>query len=51
MKNHVVAFESDLGSRKPVGWGYSGSKQGLEVLSTITNTYLNNFNTSRIWDG
>lgn len=24
MDKHIVAFESDLGSRTPVGWGFTG---------------------------
>lgn len=29
MNDHVIAFESDLGSRTPVAWGFSGGNNGL----------------------
>ena len=35
LKDHVVAFESDLGSTKPYGFGFSGNAGGLEFVSKI----------------
>jgi len=32
MKNHIIAFESDLGSRTPVAWGYDGGEKGFEYF-------------------
>lgn len=38
MKNHVAAFESDLGSTKLLGFGHSGS--GAEIVKSVLTKYL-----------
>lgn len=40
MKNHIVAFEDDLGSTKLYGFGYSGSVEGKEVVKAVSNQYM-----------
>jgi hypothetical protein len=29
MDNHIIAFESDEGSTKPVAWGFNGGVNGM----------------------
>lgn len=40
MKNHIVAFEDDLGSTKFLGFGYSGSPEGKKVVQEVTDKYM-----------
>jgi len=35
-----VAFESDLGSRTPVAWGFSGQPNAVEYFQNIVSTYF-----------
>lgn len=35
VKNHVLAIESDYGTFHPSGFGYSGPKEGQEVLASV----------------
>lgn len=32
MGNHVLAFESDLGSNKPYGFGFTGNAEATELM-------------------
>jgi hypothetical protein len=38
LKNHVAAFESDLGSTKLLGFGHSGD--GAPIVKEVLNKYL-----------
>jgi len=40
MDNHIVAFESDLGSRTPVGWGFTGGEQSTIYFKSLVDTYF-----------
>lgn len=40
LKDHIIAFESDLGTTNIIGWGFSGGKVGFEKFKNIHNTYL-----------
>lgn len=40
MDNHIVAFESDLGSRTPVGWGFTGGDNSTKYFHDLVNTYF-----------
>jgi carboxypeptidase Q len=46
--NHVLAFESDLGSTQLLGFGLSG--KGLEVLRNVSEQYLGVLNASLVTD-
>jgi len=35
LENHILAIESDSGVFKPVGFGFSGSNEALEILRSI----------------
>lgn len=52
MNNHVIAFESDLGSRTPVAWGFSGNVEGLVYFDRLAKTYLEPiYNMTHVVDG
>lgn len=40
LKNHIVAFEDDLGSTKLLGFGYSGHANGKNVVQSISDKYM-----------
>jgi len=40
MKNHILAFESDLGTTRLKGFGFTGTDFARSVVKTIANTYL-----------
>jgi len=42
MPNHVVAFESDLGSNFIYGFGFSGGDKGFTLLKMLSDMYLKN---------
>lgn len=35
MENHVIGFESDEGTKKLLGFGYSGGSKGLSILKVF----------------
>ncbi|EAR91471.1 plasma glutamate carboxypeptidase (macronuclear) [Tetrahymena thermophila SB210] len=52
MDNHIVAFESDLGSRTPVAWGFSGGQNGLNYFQDLVSTYFKPiYNITEVLDG
>jgi len=44
MNKHLIAFESDLGSTTPYGWGFSGGANGLAIVKDISEKYLKQIN-------
>ena len=50
MKNHIVAFEDDLGSTKLYGFGYSGSAEGKAEVSNVANLYMGLINAKTVGD-
>eukprot|EP00825_Cyclidium_porcatum_P016059 TRINITY_DN1922_c0_g1_i5.p1 TRINITY_DN1922_c0_g1~~TRINITY_DN1922_c0_g1_i5.p1 ORF type:complete len:274 (-),score=47.21 TRINITY_DN1922_c0_g1_i5:257-1078(-) len=51
MSKHVLAFEDDLGSTKPYGFGFTGSAEAKAIISNITQQYLYPINCTYIVDG
>lgn len=52
MINHIVAFESDLGSRTPVAWGFSGEENSTSYFHNLVNTYFEPiYNLTTVADG
>jgi len=35
MKDHVLAFESDEGSTKPYGFGFTGNEVATDIVTKI----------------
>lgn len=44
MKNHIVAFESDLGTSDVLGFGFSGGEKGYEIVKIISSIFFKNMN-------
>ncbi len=40
MNDHVIAFESDLGTRKIHGWGFSGNEKAYAIVKTLNELFL-----------
>lgn len=43
LKNHIVAFEDDLGSTKLLGFGFSqvpGREADIKIVENLSKTYL-----------
>jgi carboxypeptidase Q len=40
MKDHVLAFESDAGTKNIHGWGFSGNRKAYAVVKTINQLFL-----------
>jgi carboxypeptidase Q len=54
MKNHILAFESDYGTRRIKGWGFSGNQMSYTVINKINELFLNpilNVTSVKINDG
>ena len=53
LENHIVAFESDLGTTDLYGFGFSGGAKGLNLINLIANNFLveSGANTIRPDDG
>jgi len=52
MDKHIVAFESDLGSRTPVAWGFSGLEKGTDYFHEIIGKYFYPiYNVTEVLDG
>jgi carboxypeptidase Q len=52
MDKHIVAFESDLGSRTPVAWGFDGGASSSSFIHDLANTYLGPiYNLTNVIDG
>ena len=52
LDNHVIAFESDLGTTDIEGFGFSGGSNGFEIFKKINENYLmKNLNLTRIENG
>ena len=48
IEDHIISFESDLGTTKIFGFGFSGGPNGLKVLQNIAEKYLDQINASKI---
>ena len=48
MDNHLVAFESDAGTRNIYGFGFTGGKNGFEIVKNLAQNYLKPLNASII---
>ena len=48
IENHILAFESDLGTTDIIGFGYTGNSKGLSIVNNIAKEYLNSLNASFI---
>jgi len=49
LDNHIIAFESDLGTTDIEGFGFSGNSNGFELFKKINENYImNNLNLTRI---
>lgn len=46
--DHIIAFESDEGTTRIYGFGFSGGAKGLKVIQTISEKYLRAINASQI---
>jgi len=44
MKDHILAFESDIGTTDIEGFGYSGSQSGYDIVKNIGTTFLTPYN-------
>jgi carboxypeptidase Q len=52
LDNHVIAFESDLGTTDIEGFGFSGGSRGYELFKKINEDYLmKNLNLTRVENG
>jgi len=51
IENHIVAFESDLGTTDIYGFGYSGNNKGLKLVTEMAEKYLRDINASVIING
>jgi carboxypeptidase Q len=40
MDDHVIAFESDMGTRNIWGWGFSGSEMAYMIVKKINELFL-----------
>lgn len=40
MKDHIIAFESDLGTRHVHGWGYTGNEMSYMVVKKINELFI-----------
>lgn len=48
IEDHIIAFESDEGTTKIYGFGFSGGANGLKVIKNIAEKYLTQINASQI---
>ena len=48
MKNHILAFESDLGSTKPYGFGFTGNAEATQIVQDIASKYFKGINCTHI---
>jgi carboxypeptidase Q len=49
MDNHIIAFESDSGTKKLNGWGFSGSDTSYVIVKKINELFLQNtINTTQV---
>lgn len=49
LENHIIAFESDLGTTDIEGFGFSGGENGYEIFKKINQDYLSkNLNLTRV---
>jgi carboxypeptidase Q len=52
MDKHVFGFESDLGSRTPVAWGFSGADENTAYFHSLVETYFEPiYNLTKVLDG
>ena len=51
MSNHILAFESDEGTKDIIGFGYTGGAKGYEIVNQIGNLYFKGLNASKIMFG
>jgi len=52
LDNHIMAFESDLGTNNIEGWGFSGGNKGFEIFKNINDKYLKKIlNLNRVENG
>jgi carboxypeptidase Q len=43
MNNHVIAFESDLGSTDIYGFAFNGGQKGYNIIKILSQTYLKDY--------
>jgi len=48
MENHILAFESDLGTTSLRGFGFTGSDSASNIVQYIASTYLQKLNCTQI---
>ena len=48
LEDHIIAFESDEGTTKVYGFGFSGGPKGLKIITEIAEKYLGFINASKI---
>jgi carboxypeptidase Q len=48
MDNHIIAFESDMGTTDLYGFGYTGGRKGYTVVRDTADMYLKAFNASTV---
>ena len=46
--DHIICFESDYGTTRIFGFGFSGGANGLKVINSIADKYLKAINASQI---
>lgn len=52
LQNHIAAFESDLGSTTPIGWGFNGGVQATAYFHNLVDTYFTPvYNITQVWEG
>ncbi|CAD8186171.1 unnamed protein product [Paramecium pentaurelia] len=47
--NHIIAFESDLGSTKPYGFGITAGQQFTQLVTYLAQEYLTGIGAERIY--
>lgn len=48
LKNHIVAFEDDLGSTKLQGFGISGNQTAFDVVKGVADQYMELINAKNV---
>ncbi|CAD8184848.1 unnamed protein product [Paramecium octaurelia] len=48
-ENHIVAFESDLGSTKPYGFGVTGGEKFTQLVTYLAQEYLTGIGAEKIY--
>jgi carboxypeptidase Q len=48
LKDHLVAFENDLGTADLLGWGFTGGSKGYQLVANVARLFLNDINASKV---